>query len=307
MPTSRTGSSADQSELFARDLRGICGAFDVDHTDQPIRGIAICRQNSGLDLAIVDQNARSICRRRHNIKSDPGNHFFLVLQDEGLARMVQDDSVALLRKGDMFLVDSTRPSAFYYNGQRSRQISLHLPRQETIARFGKRVNGGMHISARDPLAQAMRAILMELLEGQNKGHGQVAEAFHGVLGAYLFNRSIGEPGHLSQDHQIINRALSVIQQHYEDPDFVPAHLAELTGVSLRRLQRAFHFLDTSPYRRLQEERLNAASALLRETRGWSQRSITEVAFDCGFRDLSTFYRHFKARYGCSPKEWRSVQ
>ncbi|MEL6640112.1 MAG: helix-turn-helix domain-containing protein [Pseudomonadota bacterium] len=307
MPKSLSLSRTEQTELFAQDLRRICGSFDVDHADPHLRGSAVCQHRSGLDLAVVDQNARSIRRRRHNIKSDPGNHFFLVLQSQGRAEMVQDDCVASLRKGDMFLVDSTRPSSFFYNGNRSRQISLHLPRSETIARFGKRANGGMHISARDPLAQAMRAILMELLDGKCPGHGQVAEAFHSVFGAYLFNRSIGEPGQLSQDRQIINRALAVIQQHFEDPDFAPRHLADLTGVSLRRLQRAFHCLNSSPYRRLQEARLNAASNLLRQTSDWSQKSITNVAFDCGFRDLSTFYRHFKTRYGCTPTEWRAVQ
>lgn len=307
MPKSLSNLKAERTEMFAQDLRGICGSFDVDHAEPPLHGTAICQHKSGLDLAIVDQNARAIHRRGNNIKGDPGNHFFLVLQDEGSAGMTQANRAATLHKGDMYLVDSTRPSSFYYGGKRSKQISLHLPRQETLARFGKRVEGGMHISARDPLAQAMRAILVELLEGENPGHGQVAEAFHSVFGAYLFNRSIGQPGQLSQDRQIINRALSVIQQHFEDPDFAPLHMAELTGVSLRRLQRAFHCLDTSPYRRLQEARLNAASNLLREANDWSQKSITDVAFECGFSDLSTFYRHFKTRYGCTPKQWRALQ
>ncbi len=307
MPMSLSNVKAKQTERFAQNLRGICGSFDVDQDDAPLQGSAVGQNKSGLDLAIVDQNARAIHRRSHNIKRDPGNHFFLVMQDEGSAGMTQDNCAITLTKGDMYLVDSTRPSSFYYHGKRSRQISLHLPRKETLARFGKRVNGGMHISARDPLAQAMCAILTELLKGENQSHGQVAEAFHSVFGAYLFNRSIGQPGQLSQDRQIINRALSIIQQHFEDPDFAPRDLAELTGVSLRRLQRAFHCLDTSPYRRLQEARLSAASVLLRETQDWSQTSITDVAFDCGFNDLSTFYRHFKARYGCTPKEWRAVQ
>ena len=36
-------------------------------------------------------------------------------------------------------------------------------------------------------------------------------------------------------------------------------------------------------------------------------SVASIAFDCGFRDLSTFYRLFKGRYGCAPNAWRSLQ
>ncbi|MEO0529527.1 MAG: AraC family transcriptional regulator [Planctomycetota bacterium] len=33
--------------------------------------------------------------------------------------------------------------------------------------------------------------------------------------------------------------------------------------------------------------------------------IASIAFECGFEDLSTFYRRFKALRGCSPGVWRS--
>ena len=35
--------------------------------------------------------------------------------------------------------------------------------------------------------------------------------------------------------------------------------------------------------------------------------ITSVAFECGFHDLSTFYRQFKKQAGMSPGEYRSIQ
>jgi AraC-like DNA-binding protein len=49
---------------------------------------------------------------------------------------------------------------------------------------------------------------------------------------------------------------------------------------------------------LREKRLAAAAALLHQRS--HHTSIEEVAYDCGFSDLSTFYRNFKARYGLNP-------
>jgi AraC family L-rhamnose operon regulatory protein RhaS len=39
----------------------------------------------------------------------------------------------------------------------------------------------------------------------------------------------------------------------------------------------------------------------------SDLPITSVAFECGFHDLSTFYRQFKKQAGMSPGEYRSMQ
>ena len=49
-------------------------------------------------------------------------------------------------------------------------------------------------------------------------------------------------------------------------------------------------------------RLNYAKGLLQTT----NHSIVEICFECGFNNLSYFYRSFKAVYGMSPKAFRNV-
>jgi AraC-like DNA-binding protein len=36
----------------------------------------------------------------------------------------------------------------------------------------------------------------------------------------------------------------------------------------------------------------------------TERTVLSVAFECGFDDLSTFYRAFKRETGVSPNHWR---
>lgn len=36
----------------------------------------------------------------------------------------------------------------------------------------------------------------------------------------------------------------------------------------------------------------------------SEDNITEIAFDCGFRNLSNFNCRFRERYAMSPREYR---
>ena len=57
---------------------------------------------------------------------------------------------------------------------------------------------------------------------------------------------------------------------------------------------------TSPGKWLLERRIQHSATLLQSTR----MSITEIAFNCGFEDLSHFSRAFKEKYGRSPSSYR---
>ena len=48
-------------------------------------------------------------------------------------------------------------------------------------------------------------------------------------------------------------------------------------------------------------RLKKAGEELRNT----DRSVSEIAFNCGFRNLSNFNRHFKEYFGIVPKDFRN--
>ncbi len=292
------------AEQFGAELKQICGCFDVEPTNSldQIAGHISSRSKAGLDFAFVGQNANTVHRRGRNIRQDPGNHFFLVVQDRGVSRMSQADTIVDMEPGDMFLVDSTQASSFHCDNGPSMQVSLHLPRDEMLHRFGKRIKGGISIGRKDPLGQAMRSVLMELLDGKQQRQGHVAEALYGILGAFLLNRSLGEAGQPDPNRQMVNRALHFMSLYYADPNFSPAQIADLTGVSLRQLQRAFSAVNDTPHRRLQQMRLEAADQMLDRLQIGETRSVAATAFECGFRDLSTFYRQFKERYGCAPGE-----
>ena len=92
--------------------------------------------------------------------------------------------------------------------------------------------------------------------------------------------------------------------------WLEAHVAD--DVSLEDAARAagvspFHFLrifsavvGATPHQYLLRLRLARAARLLTE----EERPITDVAFDCGFADLSNFVRTFRRAAGVSPREFR---
>ncbi len=79
-----------------------------------------------------------------------------------------------------------------------------------------------------------------------------------------------------------------------------AKLASMSEVAFSRFFKArtgYTFVDT-----LNDIRLGHASRMLIET----TNSVTEIAFGCGFNNISNFNRIFKKRKNCTPKEFRET-
>jgi AraC-like DNA-binding protein len=299
-------------DLFQSRLHGICGSFDVMPTRQrreTVSGHLSVAHLGGLDVAQVGLDVERVSRGTSNIQRDPGNHFFLILQQRGRAQLIQGDAALWAEPGDMFVVDATRQSTFVYGGEQSLQLSVHLPREEMCHRFGHRIFGGLTIEGDEPMAIAMKAVLTKLMTTQDATIlPHTVEAFYSVFGALLTERSLGNGARLNPDRAIVRQALTVIAEHYRTPSFTTQSLAFLTGVSLRRLQRAFKVTDETPHDRLQRFRVEAAHQHLKVLSMQQDHvPISTVAFEAGFRDLSTFYRVYRRYYGRAPGETLQVE
>lgn len=95
-------------------------------------------------------------------------------------------------------------------------------------------------------------------------------------------------------------ALAYIQEHYAEPITV-ARLAELCGFSQVHFMNIFKAaIGSTCIEYLVEYRLARASLELQE----SEHSITQIALDTGFQNISYFNRAFKRHYGMTPSEYR---
>ncbi|WP_313531758.1 helix-turn-helix domain-containing protein [Shinella sp.] len=293
------GHKPVQVEILETEIRKVCGSFDLEPMRRTgvVNGDVTTRRVGPFDTAIVALDASEVARSTRSIKQDPGEYFFLLVQDAGQCRVEQGDHVAELLPGDMFLVDSVRPSTFLYRGERSNQVSLHIPRDEVVHRFGNACAGGLSISREDPLWVAMRAVIAKMLL-EDGAQAQLGEAFLCLMGAYLHSSRVA--GVATPAETLLSRALAMIDRHRADPTFGPRELATRLNVSERMLQRHFRPFGETPGHRLLNRRLELAHARLTARREQPSEGVTAVAFDCGFNDLSYFYREFRKKYGATP-------
>jgi AraC-like DNA-binding protein len=107
---------------------------------------------------------------------------------------------------------------------------------------------------------------------------------------------------LSYNSQRVEKIMSYINNNF-DKNITLSDAAKLAGMTEVALSRFFKlrtgktFVDT-----LNEVRLGNASRMLIDT----TYSITDVAYKCGFHNISNFNRIFKKKKVCTPKEFRET-
>lgn len=108
-------------------------------------------------------------------------------------------------------------------------------------------------------------------------------------------KAVGDP--------FIARLLSDIHRALENNAYPRAEeIAQSLGIPARTLRDRFSkATGTSLRDYLLSVRLRRAARLLRE----SDRTITEIALDCGFNKPGALSTHFQKHHGCSPRDYRN--
>lgn len=100
----------------------------------------------------------------------------------------------------------------------------------------------------------------------------------------------------------VARVENYIEANWNKPLQIEELVAE-TGASARSIFRTFkHYRGYSPMDFLKRRRLEHAMLLLGDPA--CEKSVTDIAFDCGFNDLSRFSRDFLAAFGVKPSAVR---
>ena len=90
------GHKPVQVEILEAEIRRVCGSFDLEPMRRSgvVNGDVATRRVGLFDTAIVALDASEVARSPRSIRQDPGEHFFLLVQDAGQCRVEQGDHVA---------------------------------------------------------------------------------------------------------------------------------------------------------------------------------------------------------------------
>jgi AraC-like DNA-binding protein len=264
------------------------------------------RAARGRVFSQVDAGAQCVSRGAAQIaRADERDVYTFMVQRAGTCGVEQAGAQALLLPGDMLLFHNSRPYRLLFE-QPFRQMVIQAPRScvGPLARDLDR-----RLAQRLQPASGFGRVLQAFVQGLDQALPEVDDGEAPVLVDELFHllaahSTVQGDGPVDARRSLVQRAQRDARERIADTDLGIETLARAQRVSPRSLQRAFAAMGTGVMRWLRDERLARCAAALVDP-AWRTRGIADIALAHGVRDVPSFGRSFKSRYGVTPGEWRA--
>jgi AraC family transcriptional activator of tynA and feaB len=229
---------------------------------------------------------------------------FVNLQLEGLGRTTQRGYEQISAPGDLALADTTEPFEIA-NGHDFKLFCFAIPRQ--LLPRGLLDHARLNLSTTET-GRALSRTLASYAELCLSGR-QLPKT-SALIGAHVVDLISHAPEILADMSVervhvpvLLSMMLDHIDRHSDDPELGAATLAARFRCSERYVHRLFATTGRSVGEHLNEKRIAACTRKLLDHAS-AYRTIAEIAFAAGFRDISHFNRLFKRCNGLPPREFR---
>lgn len=304
------------TKVAARDRfefwrEAVCNSFvqlACDTTQRTVfEGNLEIARHSALAVSNVSGSAHMVERRKRDIRAASDDFFLLSLQRKHTSRISQFGNVSLLQPGDMALYDSTHPYQLELSEGFEKTV-VQLPKEKLIARLpNAQMMGGMRIDGQTGIGKLVRENILAFSQHVDPNTPTVAALLQDTLIDLIATglaTGIGEAAKLSSPEQhVLLRARSFIGSNLGNPELDRNMVAANIGMSVRRLNAVFAKEGLSITDDIRNKRLEAIATRLSDPR-FAAKTISEMAFDCGFANLQHFSTLFRSSYGVSPKAFR---
>lgn len=255
------------------------------------------------DVAVKSPGSHMpLIRRETDIRKDPRDHIMLYLVTKGEVGLAQSGRAVTVNCGDVVLYDQAKPFTLDFIGD-ARGLVMAIPRSQATTRLENVASlTARSIAKKTQAARFTRSVLSQF---QHEEDGDVAgispkmqaSALDLIFGS--IEHFFHVPDRLYQGHrpEQLRKVKEYLVHSLADTSLSVDKICATQGVSARSLNRLFSSQGTTPMRWLWQMRLEEAYRLIGQGRS---ESITDIAFDTGFTDVSHFSRAFKKAFGQTP-------
>ncbi len=220
---------------------------------------------------------------------------------------IADNIETNVRKGDICFIDLTRN--FSSKVENAKNLTFAIPRT-LLALDETEIDGlhGMVLSGETSTAKILGAHLQTLWQEAQflslRDAHALSKGTIDLMGALIAPNIEDNCKNTALANAQIIRIRKFIEDNFHNPALDPDTLCRNFAISRAGLYRIFAPLGgVADFIRIR--RLKRAFELI--SNSWqNQKSISEIAFVCGFSDLNTFARAFKSRFSMTPSEVRDI-
>ncbi|MFD4600850.1 helix-turn-helix domain-containing protein [Streptomyces sp. NPDC058464] len=284
---------------------------DVDHHPAigAIAARGLIRRVGGLTQFSARTTPLTIRRTARQTRDGSEARLILAVQRSGTATVAQYGRQAVVRPGDLVLVDSSRPfTAVNANGTHHHYFCVPRARLALPDRLLGQITA-TRLGPANPVAALAAAHLSRLADSRALPESPAAqrldrstvELVRAVITTQLGAADLAR-GPL--DDTLALRIMEHVRFHADDPALSAARIAGEFGISVRHLYAVLARSGIELGEWIRARRLEACRADLADPHKL-RHTVASVARGRGFADASHFGRLFKEAYGISPGEWRA--
>lgn len=304
----RRGNFEQLLSLVVEDFYACIGDKNKS-AEVKFRGHARSRSVGGFTIArfITTGGSCRLSRRDAEIARDGRDHYILHMLLRGKVGISQFGRNQLIEPRSYTLISAADPVSHDNIGEDD-AVCLVLPREFVE----QRVVSGERLCARPHQAgTGFHKLVFETANTFQRNawdinNDEFCKAAHAVADLMLLALS-GSVDLLSGERAVragnLARAKRIIRRRLTDPDLTLTAVAREADLSLGHLHALFREegegLTMREY--LQSERLQRARTFLSPS-SLRKRTVTEVALECGFSNVSYFSTVFKKAFGISPRD-----
>jgi AraC-like DNA-binding protein len=295
-----------------RDL--YCARFgEADITrapDGPFFAHCLFMQIGAVGLTRFDISLHQFARTPRQVAADSRDDFIIGFNRGAPAAFAQHGRE---------IVDASQVGLFYTNGEpsfgsvenRATVVGLCVPRPRVL----DLVPDAEDLVAKllDPSNEATRYLNhyaeFLLASGDSNGDGTLAERIEWTL-LDLIALALGahrDAAELARMRGLraarVQAIVAEIKRGFSDPAFSAHTVAAKLGIAAHYVQNLLGETGASFTERVLELRLQKARAMLSDP-DHDRFKISEIAYACGFNEVSYFNRCFRRRFGASPTQYR---
>ena len=313
----RTGDVA-KHEGFSYFCEAVCEAFmDLSPSKTSSTPFSATVESVRLPRGRVNTvraSSHSVECRSHHIRRKGEACYYLNLQMKSQSTIIQGSKVFILNPGQMALFDGEKPFEVHHPKDREMAVaSFQVPKKlvEDVARENRLELGQVgqrQVSDHATLGTLATATAYTLVNQSLSVQALDTQAMFDSL----VRLGIAASADVHDEFAWANAArgpalfatiLSYTERNLRDPELSVSSVSKHFSISTRYLHKLFDNGGPSFSEYVHNRRLDLAIAQIRSPKFFGA-SIAEIAFGCGFSDLSTFNRRFKSKFGISPSRVR---
>jgi AraC family transcriptional regulator, positive regulator of tynA and feaB len=282
---------------------------------QPFRGAITRTETAPIRISCVTATRHKILRLRSHVAASREDLCFVNLQLEGVGRYTQRGHEQINGPADLAVVDTNEPFEIA-NAHDFRVLCFAVPRQLLPAGFYDRPR--LTLSATEAGRALSRTLasyaelclsFCEKSRSSENVRSQIPSEIAALGARHIVDLIFHASEVVSQGAAerlngpvLLMMMMDHLDRHSTDPDVSAATLARQFRCSERYVHKLFAETGRSVGEHVNDRRIAACTRDLLENP--LNRTVAEIAFGAGFRDISHFNRLFKRINGTPPRDFR---